>query len=112
MFTPTIAVPSAIAAPAPAIRPFVSDGLSMIKSFSPFSSSVFNCVSARSSGLNCSPMVDCRASIAEFIRVMSPFRLSSFTFAIRSAAPLQLLMEAYRLWKSSFVAFRIASSPL
>ena len=92
--------------------PFDSDSFSWINSFAQLIASVPNCVSFRSSGLNCSPMVDCSASIAEFIRVMSPFRLSSFTFAIRSAAPLQLLMEAYRLWKSSFVAFRIASSPL
>ena len=111
-FTPTIAAVSPPIVPIVAMIPFDSDSFSWINSFAQLIASVPSCVSTRSSGLNCSPMVDCRASIAESIRVISPFRLSSFTDAIRSAAPVQFVTELYRLWKSSFVAFRIASSPL
>ena len=43
-------------------------------------------------GVNCSPRLILRPSQADFMIVSWPFMLSSFTAAMRCAAPVQLLM--------------------
>ena len=79
-----------------AATPLTMPGLSWTNLSMPEKTSVPISYRLRISGMNCSPMVVFSASHADFIRVSWPFMLSSLTFAMRWAAPVQLLILLVR----------------